>query len=69
MCKPLKLVTQKSLRSIAPPNISPLGSFYLEIALKYKIKQRKTVNFLPRIRFLNANFPYIGLSEYKPLQR
>jgi len=39
--KPPKLVTQKTLRYIAPPNISPLGGFYLEIALKYKVKQSK----------------------------
>ena len=39
--KPPKLVTQKTLRYIAPPNISPLEGFYLEIALKYKVKQSK----------------------------
>ena len=42
MYKPPKLVTQKTLRWIAPPNISPppRGGLYLEIALKYKIKQK-----------------------------
>ena len=33
--KPHKLVTQKTRRYIAPPNISPVGGLYLEIALKY----------------------------------
>ena len=36
-----KLVTQKALREIAPPNISPPGSCAWKIALKYKVKQRK----------------------------
>ena len=38
--KPLKLVTQKTFRKIAPPSISPRG-LCMEIALKYKIKQKK----------------------------
>ena len=37
----ISLVTQKTFREIAPPNISPPGGSYLEIALKYKVKQRK----------------------------
>ena len=41
----------------------------MEIALKYKLKQRKTVNFVARIRLaqsiLKRKFP----SEYKPLQK
>ena len=41
MYKPPKLVTQNTFREIAPPNISPPGGSYLEIALKYKVKQRK----------------------------
>ena len=40
-----KMVTQKSLREIAPPNISPLGGLYLEFALKYKVKQNKIGKF------------------------
>ena len=39
--KPPKPVTQKTLRYMAPPNIGPLGGFYLETALKYKVKQSK----------------------------
>ena len=68
MYKPPKPVTQKTLRSIAPPNISLPGVLYLEIALKYKVKQRKTVNFLPRMRLaqsiLKRKFP----SVHKPLR-
>ena len=40
-----KFVTQKTFRYIAPPNISPLGGLYLEIALKYKVKQSKNGKF------------------------
>ena len=36
---------QKTLRFIAPPNVSPLGGLYLEIALKYKVKQSKNGKF------------------------
>ena len=45
MYKPSKLVTPKTLRSIAPPNISPSRGLYLEIALKYKVKQSKNLKF------------------------
>ena len=45
MNKPPKLLPQKTLRKIAPPNISAPGGggggLYLEIALKYKVKQSK----------------------------
>ena len=41
MYKPTKLVTQKTFREVAPPNISPPERSYLEIALKYKVKQSK----------------------------
>ena len=44
MYKPSKLVTPKTLRSIAPPNISPSRSLYLEIALKL-VKQSKNGKF------------------------
>ena len=36
---------QKTLRKIAPPNISPPGAFTWKIALKYKIKQSKNGKF------------------------
>ena len=41
MYKPPKLVTQKTLREIAPPNISPAGPCIWKIALKYRVKQSK----------------------------
>ena len=41
MYKPPKLVTQKTLREIAPPNISPAGRWFWKIALKYRVKQSK----------------------------
>ena len=49
MHKPPKLVTQKTLREIASQKISPPGASTWKIVLKYKVKQSKTVNFLPTI--------------------
>ena len=43
--KPPKIVTQKTLREIAPPNISPRGGLYLEFTLEYKVKQSKQGKF------------------------
>ena len=68
MYKPPKLVTQKTLRQITPPNISPPGGLYLEIALKYKVKQRKTVNFRPRIRLAQSIFKHQFPSVHKLLK-
>ena len=45
MHKPPKLVTQKTLREIAPPNISSPGACTWKIALKYKEKQSKNSKF------------------------
>ena len=39
--KPPRIVKQKTLRSIAPRNISPPGGLYLEFAVEYKVKQSK----------------------------
>ena len=39
------MLTPKTLREIAPPNISPLGGLYLEFALEYKVKQSKNGEF------------------------
>ena len=39
--KPPKLVTQKNPPLIRPSKYKPLGGLYLEIALKYKVKQSK----------------------------
>ena len=70
MYKPPKLIMQKTLCQIArPPNISPRWGLYLEIALKYKVKQRKTVNFLPRIRLAQSIFKHKFPSVHKPLQK
>ena len=41
MFKTPKLVTQKTLREIAPQKISPPGACTWKIALKYKVKQSK----------------------------
>ena len=35
------LVTQKTLREIAPPKISPSGACTWKIALKYNVKESK----------------------------
>ena len=44
-----------------------------KIALKYKVKQRKMVNFLPDIRLaqliLKRKFPSVGKPLPKPLQK
>ena len=68
MYKPPKLVTQKTFREIAPPNISPCGGLYLEIAVKYKVKQRKNGEFStirPAQLILKSKFPFVD----KPLQK
>ena len=60
---------QKTLRQITSPKISPQGGIYLEIALKYKVKQSKNGKFLPTIRLaqliLKHKFPSID----KPLKK
>ena len=45
MYKPPKPVTEKTLRKIAPPNISPPRGLVLESALKYNVKQSKNGKF------------------------
>ena len=57
----------RKIPKISPSKYSPPppggGGLSLEIALKYKIKERKTVNFLPRIRLaqsiLKRKFPSV----------
>ena len=54
--------------------MSSPGVLYLEIALKYTVKQRKTVNFLPTIKLaqwiLKRKFRSIDKSlQYKPLKK
>ena len=43
--KPPKPVTEKTLRQIAPLNISPAGASTWTIAVKYKVKQSKNSKF------------------------
>ena len=66
--KPPKLVTQKTLRYTALPNISPLWGLYLEIALKYKVKRSKNGKFPSKCKLaqwiLKRKFP----SVHKPLR-
>ena len=45
MYKPPKLVTQKTVREISPPNISPPVAYPWKTALKYKVKQSKNGKF------------------------
>ena len=66
--KPPKMVTQKTFREIAPPNISPLGGLYLEFALEYKVKQSKNGKFPSHYKLaqsiLKRKFPSVD----KPLR-
>ena len=66
--KPPKMVTQKTLREIAPPNISPLGGFYLEFVLEYRVKQSKIGKFPSHYKLaqsiLKRKFPSVP----KPLR-
>ena len=45
MYKPPKLVTQKNPPLNRPSKYKPFGGLYLEIALKYKVKQNKNGKF------------------------
>ena len=51
------------------PNINPPGAFTWKIALKYKVKRRKTVNFLPRKRLAQSIFKRKFLAVHKPLEK
>ena len=71
--KPPKLVTQKTLREIAPPNKSPPpptpGSCTRKIFLQWKVKQSKNSKFPFNYKLaqsiLKCKFPSI----HKPLKR
>ena len=54
--KPPKPVTQKTLRQIAPPNISPLSACTWKIALKYKVKQSKNGKFTSNYKASPVDF-------------
>ena len=56
----------KPLQIQAPP---PRGGLFLDTALKYKVKQRKTVNFLPRIRLAQSILKLKFPSVHKSLQK
>ena len=64
--KPPRTCNAKNLSLNRPSKYKPTPDLYLESALKYKVKQRKTVNFLPRRRLgqsiLKRKFP----SLHKP---
>ena len=66
-----QLVTQKNLPLNRPSKYerpAPWG-LYLQIALKYDVKQRKTVNFLPRIRLTQSTLKRKFPSVHKPLHK
>ena len=72
--KPHKIVMQKNLHQMAPPNISPPGGLYLEFALEYKVKQSKNGKFPSHYKLaqsiLKHKFPSIHKPfEYRPLQK
>ena len=61
---------QKTLCWIAPLNISPPGGLYLEIALKYKVKQSKNGKFPSNYKASPLKFEtQIPLHRYKPLKK
>ena len=66
--KPPKPVTQKTLRLIAPPNISQLGGLYLEIALKNKVKQSKNGKFPSNYKLVQSILKRKFPSVHKPLR-
>ena len=73
MYKPPKPVTQKTLRSIAPPNISPPptpGGLYLENCPQIQSKTKEnTINFLPTIRLAQSILKHKFPSVDKPLPK
>ena len=73
MYKPLQIQAPQTGNAKNPPlnrpsKYKPPGGLYLEISLKYKVKQSKTVIFLPTIRLaqsiLKRKFPSVD----KPLR-
>ena len=59
----------KNPQLIAPPNTSAHGGLYLEIALKYKVKQTKNGKFPPTIRLAQSTLKRKFSSVDKPLQK
>ena len=69
--KPPKLVAQKPsvkspLRILAPP--PPKGGLYLEIALKYKVKQSKNVKFPSNYKLVQSILKRTFPTVHKPLR-
>ena len=64
-----KPVTQKTLRYIAPPNISPPGACTWKIVFKYKGKQSKNGKFIPNIKLAKLILKHKFPSVDKPLQK
>ena len=56
MYKPPKLVKQKNLCKIAPPNISSPGACTWKIALKYKVKQSQNGKFTSNYKASPVDF-------------
>ena len=60
----------RKIPQISPSKYKPPSrGLYLEIALKCKVKQRKTVNILPRIRLAQSILKLKFPSVHKPLQK
>ena len=68
MYKPAKLVTQKTLCEIAPPNISPPGTCTWKIALKYKVKRRKNGKFPSNYKLARSTLKRKLPSVHQPLR-
>ena len=66
---PPKPVTQKALRQIAPPNISPPGACAWKIALKYKVKQSKNGKFTSHYKVCPIDLKMQFRSLDKPLKK
>ena len=59
----------KNPQLIAPPNTSAHGGLYLEISLKYKVKQTKNGKFPPTVRLAQSTLKRKFSSVDKPLQK
>ena len=73
MYKPLQIQAPhtpnaKNVPLNRPSKYRPPRGLYLEIALRYKVKQIKTVNFLPGIRLAQSIFKHKFPSVHKPLK-
>ena len=69
--KPPKLVTQKTLHEIAPPNKRPPrgGACTWKIALKYKVEQSKNGKFPSNYKLAQSILKRKLPSVHKPLQK